>query len=76
MKHGVLNIEGGDCPSCVFTIEYNGRKINGVKDIHFDVNSNQIHVDYQGNAKAVLQSISGIVRKLGYQAKIVSEIEN
>jgi len=73
MKHGILNIQGADCASCVFTIEYNGRKIDGVKDIHVDVNSHEIHVDYQGEKKAVLESISNIVSKLGYQAQVITD---
>jgi len=73
MKHGVLNIDGADCASCVFTIEYNGRKIEGVKDIHVDVNSHEIHVDYQGDKKTILEGISNIVNKLGYRAQIISK---
>ena len=73
MKHGILNIQGADCASCVFTIEYNGRKIDGVKDIHVDSNSHEIHVDYQGEKKAVLEGISNIVSKLGYQAQVITD---
>ena len=72
MKHGILSIQGADCPSCIFTIEYNGRKLSGVKDIRVDFNDHKIHVDYRGG-KDILINIEEIVKKLGYSAKILSD---
>lgn len=72
MKHGILSIEGADCASCVFAIEYNGRKLSGVVDVHVDVNSHRIHVDYEDDKNYPLEAISDIVDKLGYKAKIIT----
>jgi len=72
MKHGILSVQGAKNPSCVFTIEYNSRKIPGVKDVHVDINCKTIHVDYYGTKK-VLSQIQSIINKLGYNSDVVSK---
>ena len=69
MNTGILNLEGANCPSCVYTIEHLGRKIDGVEDVMVDVNAKEIRVDYQGDRK-VLDDVSRIVSKLGYSAEV------
>ena len=73
MKHRVLALKGADCPSCVFTIEYSGRKLKGVEDVYVDISTHKIHVDFQGDDNTVLEGIRNIVRKLGYSAKILTD---
>ena len=78
MKQAILHLEGANCPSCVYTIEHMGRKVEGVDEVYVDVNSGEIQVNYQGNP-GTLERISQIVKTLGYQASIqwdsVSKVE-
>jgi copper chaperone CopZ len=66
-RQGVLDVQGANCPSCAFTIEKLGRKVRGVTEVRVDVTRNEIRVDYDG-APGTLESIAGIVGRLGYQA--------
>ncbi len=68
-RHGILDVEGASCPSCVFTIEKLGRKIPGVSEVRVDVARHEIGVDYDG-APGTLEKIAQIVGRLGYSARI------
>ncbi len=69
MKEAYLDLEGANCPSCVFAIETNGRRVNGVSDIRVDTSAQRIHVLYEGNPDS-LERIADIVRRLGYEARV------
>jgi copper chaperone CopZ len=66
---GILDVEGAQCPSCVFTIEKLGRKIPGVSVVRVDASRHEIRVDYDG-APGTLEKIAGIVERLGYSARV------
>ena len=67
----VFDLDGATCPSCAYTIEHLGRKLDGVCDIHVDVNSATLEVDYaQASESQVLQGIPEIVRRIGYNASL------
>jgi len=68
-KTAVLDVDGANCPSCAYTIEHLGRKVQGVSEIKVDTVSRQVHVRYGGNPGS-LERIAEIVRLLGYQAAI------
>jgi copper chaperone CopZ len=68
-KNAVLDVEGANCASCVYTIEHLGRKVQGVRDIHVDSGKGEIRVYYEGNP-GTLEKIVEIVRSLGYNAHI------
>lgn len=70
MKKAVLNLSGADCPSCVYTIEHTGRRVEGVKDVEVSVADHKIHVTYEGNPGS-LERIAEIVRYIGYNAEIL-----
>jgi len=69
MKSAVLDLNGANCPSCVYTIEHLGRKVQGISEIHVDAGKKEIHVRYEGNPGS-LERIVEIVRHLGYSASI------
>jgi cation transport ATPase len=75
VEHSIIDIQGADCPSCVYTIEHVGRKIRGVSDVTVDVNTHEIHVEFDGNP-AVLMRIVDIVRTIGYEARLRAEHPN
>ena len=68
-RHAILDVEGANCPSCVYAIEHSGRKVAGVNEVRVDPVAGEIHVDYQGHVGS-LERISEIVRHLGYRATI------
>lgn len=68
-KTAVLDLEGGRCASCAYTIEHLGRKVHGVSDVRVDAATGEIRVRYQGNPGS-LERIAQIVRRLGYDARI------
>jgi Cu2+-exporting ATPase len=68
-RQGVLDVQGAHCPSCAFTIEKLGRKVPGVTEVRVDVTRHEIRVDYDG-APGTLESIVGIVARLGYAATV------
>lgn len=68
-RQGVLDVKGANCPSCVFTIEKLGRKVPGVSEVRVDVTRQEIRVDYDGSP-GTLESIAGIVGRLGYTATV------
>jgi copper chaperone CopZ len=69
LRHGVLDVQGAHCPSCVFTIEKLGRRIPGVAGVRVDVARHEIRVDYDGTPGA-LERIADIVGRLGYAATV------
>ena len=70
MKTAKLSLQGANCPSCVYTIEHMGRKIQGVNYVRVDVNDAEIEVMYEGNPGS-LERIREIVSKIGYDASIL-----
>lgn len=69
MKRAILDVEGANCPSCVYAIEHFGRKVEGVSSIRVDPAAQEIHVEYAGHIGS-LERITEIVRQLGYEAQI------
>ena len=69
MKSAVIRTDGANCPSCAFTIEHLGRKVQGVSDVKVDTSLLAIQVKYEGNPGS-LERIAEIVRRLGYSAEI------
>jgi copper chaperone CopZ len=69
MKRAVIRTNGANCPSCAFTIEHLGRKVQGVSDVKVDTSLLAIRVEYEGNPGS-LERIAEIVRRLGYSADI------
>lgn len=65
----MIRTDGANCPSCVFTIEHLGRKVQGVSDVKVDTALLAIRVEYEGNPGS-LERIAEIVRRLGYTADI------
>ena len=49
IKKAVLDLEGANCASCVYTIEHLGRKVQGVKDVKVNTPDNEIMVEYEGS---------------------------
>lgn len=70
-RYGQLELEGGTCHSCMYTIEHAGRKIKGIQDIYVEKNTNTVHVEYTGS-EACLEGIQRIVKTIGYNADIIS----
>jgi copper chaperone CopZ len=68
-KTAILDVDGANCASCVYTIEHLGRKVQGVTDIQVDAASQEIRVQYAGNPGS-LERIAEVVRRLGYEATI------
>jgi copper chaperone CopZ len=68
-KWAAIRTDGANCPSCAFTIEHLGRKVQGVHDVKVDTALRAIHVEYEGNPGS-LERIAEIVRRLGYNAEI------
>ena len=68
-KRATIRTDGANCPSCAFTIEHLGRKVQGVHDVKVDTVLRAIHVEYEGNPGS-LERIAEIVRRLGYTAEI------
>jgi copper chaperone CopZ len=66
---GVLSVQGAKCPSCVFTIEKLGRKVEGITDVRVDTSAQEIHVQYDGDP-ARLDAVAAIVGRLGYSAAV------
>lgn len=69
MKTAILDVDGANCPSCVYAIEHFGRKVEGVQAVRVDPVSREIRVEYAGNPGS-LERIVEIVRQLGYGASI------
>ena len=69
MKRAVIRTDGANCPSCAYTIEHLGRKVQGVSDVKVDTSLLAIRVEYEGNPGS-LERIAQIVRRLGYNADI------
>jgi copper chaperone CopZ len=68
-RRAVFTLDGGTCPSCAYTIEHLGRKVEGVRDIFVDVNESRLQVDYSPAAEnEVLEAIPRIVGRIGYKA--------
>jgi copper chaperone CopZ len=70
-RKALLDLQGAHCASCIYTIEHFGRKTKGISDIHVDAATSKIHVEYDGNEEA-LQSIVKIIRRIGYDADVIS----
>jgi copper chaperone CopZ len=68
-KIAVLDLEGGNCAACTYTIEHLGRKVQGVSDVRVDAGSGEIQVQYEGNPGS-LEQIAQIVKRLGYEARV------
>jgi copper chaperone CopZ len=68
-KRAVIRTDGANCPSCAYTIEHLGRKVQGVSDVKVDTSLLAIRVEYEGNPGS-LERIAQIVRRLGYNADI------
>jgi copper chaperone CopZ len=47
IKKAVLDLEGTNCTSCVYTIEHLGRKVQGVTDIKVNTPNHEIMVEYE-----------------------------
>ncbi len=69
VKKAVIRTDGANCPSCAYTIEHLGRKVQGVSDVKVDTAELAIRVEYEGNPGS-LERIAEIVRRLGYTADI------
>ena len=72
VKVRTVGRKGGTCMSCVYTIEHLGKKIDGAEDVYVDIRSGKIYVEYRGSSEA-LESIAGIVRRIGYRATPLAE---
>jgi copper chaperone CopZ len=68
-KSATILTDGANCPSCAYTIEHLGRKVQGVSNVRVDTARRAILVEYEGNAGS-LERIAEIVRRLGYNADI------
>jgi cation transport ATPase len=68
-KRAIVSLKGADCPSCVYTIEHTGRKVEGVLDIAVSAIDHRVYVTYEGNPGS-LERIAEIVRHIGYDAEI------
>ena len=64
-----IKLLGARCPSCIFTIEKFGRKIDGVKDIKVNAASGMIELECRDD-NSVLTGIREIVNKIGYDVEI------
>ena len=65
----VLDLDGANCTSCVYTIEKVGRKFNGVSDIFVDRATQTINLEYNGDAGVIDQLVT-IVDRIGYTATL------
>jgi copper chaperone CopZ len=68
VNRAVLKLNGATCPSCIFAIEYVGRKISGVKTIEIDPIRKTINLDYTGNS-GIVGELQDVIDKLGYSAE-------
>ena len=72
MKKAAIKVKGADCAACAYTIEHIGRKIKGIINVKYNVNTHQISVDYSGDQSSV-KKIVDIVNDLGYEARILQK---
>ena len=68
-KKAILDLKGGSCASCAYTIEHLGKKVQGVTDVRVVSDKGEIHVQYGGNPGS-LEKILEIVSLIGYSATI------
>jgi copper chaperone CopZ len=68
-KSATILTDGANCPSCAYTIEHLGRKVQGVWAVEVDIARRSIRVEYEGTPGS-LERIAEIVRLLGYNADI------
>ena len=68
-KKATLDMLGFGCPSCAYTVERLGRKINGVKAIRVDLGKDEIRVTYDGD-DTILDEICSIIQRIGHEAKL------
>lgn len=64
-----MKLLGANCPSCIYTIEKFGRKMDGVKDIKVDAASGMIDLVCRDDI-SILEGIKNLVNKIGYDAVI------
>ena len=57
------------CVSCMHAIERNGRRIDGVRDVHVDLAAKEVRVIYDGR-EDVLRKIPDLVRMLGHDVAL------
>lgn len=70
-----LHLEGATCPSCAYTIEKVGRKLEGVEDVHVNSAMSRVDVDFGVDGSVVqdvtLDRLVHVVRQIGYDASII-----
>lgn len=69
-----LQLEGANCPSCAYTIERVGRKLDGVDDVHVETDLEKVKVDFSTDDRALqdatLAQLVKVVQRIGYNATI------
>ena len=70
IRHARLSLRGATCASCAFTIEHYARKLDDIQDIRVDASQESIFIDYTGHER-VLDEITGLVSKIGYNAEVI-----
>jgi len=74
MKTAVFDIGHAGCLSCKMAIEHAGRHIGGIKEIEVDIATHRINLVYDESETGVLTRLKEIVRKIGYEAELVENV--
>ncbi len=65
----ILDLDGANCPGCIYTIERAGRRLAGVSEVRVDAGRQEVRVDCDGRP-GVGEAVRDIVRLLGHDARI------
>ena len=71
-----LDLQGATCPSCAYSIEHYGRKLDGVQEIKVDAGLSEVRVDLKINDEEaqdeLLTKLIKVIQSMGYDASIAS----
>jgi len=71
LKTACFDVSSEGCLGCKLAIEHAGRRLQGVRDIEFDIATHRINVQYDAASGDVPEKIGEIVDKIGYEAVLV-----
>jgi len=71
LKSAVFDIGHAGCFSCKIAIENAGKNIDGIKEIQVDITTHRINLMYDNSKINALNELKKLVRKIGYEAKLV-----
>jgi copper chaperone CopZ len=72
MKQAVFSIGYAGCLGCKRAIEHAGRSIEGIKEIGVNIENHKINMVYDASRPEAVNELKTIVRKIGYEAELLS----